>query len=448
MVTEHRAHAPYACRTRPKVLLATAGAGGTIAAVRELNRSGFDVGVICSERLGAAAWSNQASRSYPAPPENDADRFLDFLMQTGASEPGQILLPTSDQTAWLYTANASLLKQHFHLYQPSIPSMRTVLDKKLLAEAAIRAGISVLPSWEPRNMEELRSLARILPYPILIKPRAHVHRVRNNKGLVAYSETELVELYRQFVESESFHSAQSPLLPDANLPLLQQFVELSGEGVHSVSGFLDRSGERVVTRLSVKIFQRSEPVGVGICFEARPAIPALSAAVLRLCQELDYFGMFEVEFIRYENSWAVIDFNPRLFNQVGLDIYRGMPLPVFACLEAIDDVAGLRKAIAMAQTADENADAVFSDRFTMASILIAKALTGRISPSELLAWRHWRKANADRAVDFAFNRQDRLPGLVHAASEIYLGLRAFPRFLRLTPRSAPEIEPVLEVAHS
>jgi hypothetical protein len=158
--------------------------------------------------------------------------------------------------------------------------------------------------------------------------------------------------------------------------------------------------------------------------------------------------MFEVEFIRFGNSWAAIDFNPRLFNQVGLDIYRGMPLPILACLDAIGDTAGLREAMAWAKRADEHADAVFSDRFTMRSILIAKALTGRISPTELISWRNWWKANADRAVDFAVDRQDWIPGLVHAASEIYLGLKAFPKFLRLTPRTSPEIQPILQVAQS
>lgn len=434
---------------RPKVLLATAGAGGTIAAVRKLSESGFDVGVISSERLASAAWSNRATRSYSAPPESDGERFLEWLMATGAADPGQVLLPTSDQTSWLYTVNASMLERYFRVYQPTVACMGRILDKKQFGDAVVRAGLSILPSWEPRNMDELLAIVSALPYPILIKPRTHVHRLRNDKGLVAHSKEEMIEKYQQYVDLESVRAAENPLLPDAGLPILQQFVDVSKEGVYSVSGFLDRSGEHFVTRRSIKVFQRSHPVGVGICFESRPAAPDLSAAVRRLCKELEYFGMFEVEFIRFGDSWAAIDFNPRLFNQVGMDIRRGMPLPLFACLDAIGDTKGLREAIASAKAVDEDVNkAVFCDRFTMRSILIAKTLTGRISRAELATWREWWKENADRAVDFALDRQDRMPGLIHVVSEIYLGLKAFPKFLKLTPKTVLKVQPSLRRAQS
>ena len=38
-------------------------------------------------------------------------------------------------------------------------------------------------------------------------------------------------------------------------------------------------------------------------------------------------------------SLGVIDFNPRMFSQVGMDIRRGMPLPLLACLDAVGDSA-------------------------------------------------------------------------------------------------------------
>lgn len=46
---------------RRSVLLASAAAGGTIAAVRHLGAAGIDVRVLASQRLGAAAWSRFVS---------------------------------------------------------------------------------------------------------------------------------------------------------------------------------------------------------------------------------------------------------------------------------------------------------------------------------------------------------------------------------------------------
>jgi D-aspartate ligase len=425
------------------VVLATAGAGGTIAAVRSLGARGVDVEVVSSERLGAAAWSRYAKRTHAAPSESDSERFLERLLAIGEENPGRILLPTSDKTAWIYAENALLLQRHFRLYHPPITSLRRILDKKLFSDAAISAGLSVVPSWDPSSLEELAALAPTLCFPILIKPRTHVHRQRNDKGVVVASPHELIRQYRRFVDREQERPTGDPLLLDARRPILQQFVRVRGEGVLSITGFIDRTGELFVTRAARKVFQRSQPVGVGVCFEAQPAPEELPDLVRRLCRELGYFGVFEVEFLRYDGHWAVIDFNPRMFSQVGMDIRRGMPLPLLACLDAIGDSASLCKEVAKAQAGDDG-QAVFRDRFTLRAILLAQILTGRMSNVEVSKWRDWMKQHADHAVDFAADRDDLLPGVVHAFSELYLGLKSVPRFIRARARMTSPTQRVLK----
>jgi len=295
----------------------------------------------------------------------------------------------------------------------------------------------VLPSWDPRTLDDVFELAPNLPYPILIKPRTHVHRFRNDKGVVVHSASELKNKYQEYVDREQDRSKRSALHRQATLPILQQFVRVGVEGVFSVTGFIDRTGQLFVTRGAAKVFQRFQPVGVGVCFESRPLPPAMSDAILRLCRELGYFGMFEVEFLWFDGQWVAIDFNPRLFNQIGLDIRRGMPLPLFACFEATGEIAALRAAVAKAQqTGDE--EAVFCDRFTLRAILLAQIMTGRISAENRAYWRNWIRKHAAHSADFVADENDQLPELIHIASEIYLGLKSIPRFLRSTPRaSAP-----------
>jgi hypothetical protein len=338
------------------VILASGTAGGTIAAVRNLAASGIGVGVISSSYLCAAAWSRGTTSSYLAPAESENRRFLERLLAIGEANPGQILLPTSDKTAWLYTANAQLLKRHFCLYQPSLTGI---------------------------------------------------------------------------VGREQHQADDTAPLPNASFPILQQFVDVGSEGVHSVTGFIDRTGELFVTRQSRKVFLRSSPVGIGICFESQPASAELSRAVRRLCRELDYFGVFEVELVRFGEGWAAIDFNPRFYHQMGMDIRRGMPLPLLAYLDATGQTAQLRTAVARAQQ-DEAADVVFQDRFTLALKLFADSITARISAADRAYWRAWIKKNAARAVDVAADPGDPAPGIVHVLSEIQLGLKAIPRFLRST----------------
>jgi D-aspartate ligase len=425
------------------VLLATASSGGTIAAARHLGANGFDVRVLSSQRLAAAAWSRHTARAYAAPPESESQRFLERLLAIGAADPGQILLPTSDETAWLYTQNAAELGRYFRAVQPSTAVLLKILDKKLFADAAISAGLAVLPSWDPRNIDDVEALAPTLPYPILIKPRTHVHRLRNDKGVVVYSALELIDQYRRFVDRERARAADDPLFRDANLPVLQQFVRVGSEGVHSITGFIDRTGELFVTRSATKVFQRSQPVGVGVCFESLPPSSTVpEAAVRRLCRELGYFGIFEVEFLWFDGRWAAIDFNPRLFNQIGMDIRRGMSLPLLACLDAAGETTSLRDAVAKAQTEDDE-QTVFCDRFTLRAILFAQTVTARISPKDYAYWRAWMKQHAPHTVDFAADDSDPMPGVVHALSELYLGIKSFPRFLRSMPRISPKTPSVL-----
>lgn len=426
------------------VVLASAAYAGTLATVRALGADGIRVSVLSgprlasrwSPRISAAAWSRYAERTVRSPPERENQKFLETLLALGSAEPGQVLLPTSDETAWLYTVNAAALQPVFRIYQPSLRTMQRILDKQQFAAAAKAARVDWVPSWEARSQAELEALATTLPYPILIKPRTHVNRLRNDKGVRVTSKEELLREYPAFIEREKDGLPANPLLPDAHVPILQQFVAVGSEGVCSVTGFIDRTGELFVTRRAKKILQRSQPVGVGICFESLPPDPALSDAVRRLCRELDYFGIFEVEFLHTNGTWAVIDFNPRTFNQIGMDIRRGMPLPLLAFLDAAGEGEALSAAVAAAQVAPpENSAIYWCDRFTLRALLLAKWLTRRISPAELASWRAWMKNHSATCVDVAASDDDPLPGWVHVFSEIFVGLRGFRRFLRFTPRA-------------
>jgi hypothetical protein len=124
-----------------------------------------------------------------------------------------------------------------------------------------------------------------------------------------------------------------------------------------------------------------------------------------------------------------------------MDIRRGMPLPLFACLDASGETEALREAVAKAQTSDT--EAVFCDTFTLRAILTARTITGRISRKELAYWRDWMKQHESHTVDSVADPQDRLPGFVHRLSEISLGLKAFPRFLRSMPRVSSITSPLI-----
>jgi len=426
-------HSPHMA----SVLLASASYGGTLAAVRCLGRHGFRVNVISSSHSSpaASAWSRYVHKAHTGPKEQDTARFIARLLELGRAEPGQILLPTSDETAWLYTAFERQLGQYFRLLQPPGETIFRILDKAKFADAAMRAGLATLPSWEPDSETRVSQLAPELSYPILIKRRTHVHEAVNHKGVLIISPNDLALEYGRYMRTQTAHKQGTQHLWASGLPFLQKFVSVGPEGILSVSGYIDRSGSLFVTRCASKVYQRSQPVGVGVCFESRAHLEELSQAVRRLCRELGYFGMFEVEFIRFNSDWAVIDFNPRLFNQMALDIHRGMPIPLFACLDALGDHAALSKAVTAACDYSDEPNTVFCDRFTFRAILMAGKVTRRLSKQDVIRWHAWLRDHAHRMVDVASDSEDRIPYFVHAMSELKLGLRSLPKFLRLPRRT-------------
>ena len=196
--------------------------------------------------------------------------------------------------------------------------------------------------------------------------------------------------------------------------------------------------------------QRSHPAGVGVCFEALPEVSRLSDAVHRLINDLGYFGIFEIEFLWFDGAWLAIDFNPRLFHQIGLDIRRGMPLPLLACLDAGGETDTLQNAVKRPKEVSEQGDFVFCDRFLLRAILLKRSLTAQVSRKDRSYWRSWRKRYAGRIVDAAADEADPLPGAIHVLSEIQLGLRALqdPCPLVVMCRAAPAAgRPLTKTGH-
>lgn len=416
------------------VLLTTAWSGGTLAAARNLYSSGIAVRLISSRRLSAATWSNAISQLYIGPPEGESEQFLDRLLAIGAANPGQILLPTSDETAWLYVVNASQLQKHFVVYQPPIETLRRILDKKNLMKAASSAGLGVLPLWEPSLASELSDLGERLPYPLVIKPRSHVHQRSAIKGIVVPSKLELISSYVDYLARADI--SPDPLLPGGEKPIFQPLIWTANEGIHSVTGFIDRSGELYIARHSRKVFQRSPPFGIGICFELLPAAPELSRGVYRLCREIGYFGIFEVEFVLSDGQWKVIDFNPRLFHQITLDISRGVPLPLLAFLDATGDTEALRRAMNEANRSNADEKVVVCDRFLFNMFLLAQTLTLRMSRKERAYWREWMAQHTTRSSDIVATEDDAWPALIYALSELFWGIKRIPQFLWSNRRHA------------
>jgi hypothetical protein len=184
--------------------------------------------------------------------------------------------------------------------------------------------------------------------------------------------------------------------------------------VYSLSGFIDESGTIIGVRGSIKVLQRPRRTGVGICFEQAKVDPDLAQAVERIGRRVGYYGAFEVEFVRAGDAYLLIDFNPRFYGQMGFDIARALPIPMFAYYGAIGDREAMRRLSTCASRENADALSVYCHRMEMELFIQAQRLSGALSRDEVRYWRQWYDSHRDHAVDAVVDSDDWRP----VASEI------------------------------
>ncbi|AGC44042.1 hypothetical protein MYSTI_02726 [Myxococcus stipitatus DSM 14675] len=415
---------------RPPVLLFSASFYGTLAAARCFGRNGIDVAVADPGKLGPASWSRFVGRRVQCPPESQPEAFLAWLLDFGRSEPRRhVLYPTSDELAWLVSVHAEELSKYFHLYDPGVEAVYGLLNKRKLFEAGQQAGLTLPRTWFPESEADLEAISREARFPVLIKPTTQILYSTHRKGLPVAEPSQLVEEYRAFARD-----GYAPMLVDFDpavaRPMVQEFHPEAAQGIYSLSGFVDETGDVFEVRGAMKVLQRPRRLGVGVCFESAPVRQDLADGLKRLCQKLGYHGVFEVEFIQTKDSFLLIDFNPRYYGQMGFDIARGLPLPLMAYHAAVGDSDALGDVVAAAR-AWKGKGEVFCNRIALEMLLNLQRLSGALPADEARQWRRWLQSHRDVAVDPLIDSDDMMPSAVEVAQIVYGSARHPRAFLRM-----------------
>ena len=111
-----------------------------------------------------------------------------------------------------------------------------------------------------------------------------------------------------------------------------------------------------------------------------------------------------------------------------IDFTPNIPLDVTADPQQIVDLVNQKK-IPQAQ--------VLFDVLSWKAFLAANWPTpekGKPAPSlsDNTSWRAWLRKNAADSVDYAADGSDPIPAIIHSLSQIHLGFKALPRFIRLS----------------
>jgi len=172
-----------------------------------------------------------------------------------------------------------------------------LLDKAALTEQAASVGLSTVRSVVVENPSVLRTAARALGYPVLIKGRLEklpVRIARNDQELPEEVTTQLV--VQPYIEGTI--TAFAGLLVDGQL--------------------LAQVQQRCLRTWPV-------PAGVSSAAVTTTPDPDLAQALTRLLD--GYQGLFQAQFV----DGKLIDLNPRVYGSLPLAVAAGVNLPAMAC---------------------------------------------------------------------------------------------------------------------
>jgi D-aspartate ligase len=315
---------------RSPVILANSSYLGTLAAARSLGRAGIKVIAADPSVWPLTRYSRHTAQYVKCPRFEDTLEWINWLISLGQRGPRCAVYATSDAVSFALARHKNEIAKYFDLYQPDLETILNVLDKKRLLQCARDAGLGAPDTWLPKSAEEAGQIAAELGTPLLIKPRSQLaHRQMTKAGIVNANPTAVRDLFTKFEQDAAWDSEFLQIVPDAKLPMIQRFYPTSVGAVYSLSGFRDQSG-RTIFRAARKTLQIPLRTGTGICFEPVAMERELAERTELLCERIGYYGVFELEFIRGDQDFMLIDFNGRFYGQMAYDIGRGMDLPRLA----------------------------------------------------------------------------------------------------------------------
>ncbi len=402
----------------PPALLCDATFYGTLAAARALGRDGIPVVVIDSVRMAPARWSRYVSRSLRCPPVTSVERFVEWLLRFAAREERHVFYPTSDEVAYVLSSHRAVLSTAFSLYQPDLETLMRVLDKRKLLEAASDVGFDVPETWYPESSSDVERAAREADGPLMIKPRTQIFLKLHKKGAIVSRSPPLAgREYEKFCRENVYGGPVRDRMPELKQPMLQRYYPEATQWIYSLSGFRSAKGGGLALLGAVKVLQRPRSMGIGLCFEHAPVDGVLAERALQLLEAIGYYGVFELEFMRAGDRLLLIDMNPRFYNQLALDVARGLRSPNLAYAAARGDDAEVARLIAAVPKGD--AAYAFCNQLGLRVLLGAQQLFGTMPVAEANAWRTWVKDRRNVLVDPVADDDDPAPLWADAMIQLY-----------------------------
>jgi predicted ATP-grasp superfamily ATP-dependent carboligase len=382
--------------------------------------------MICHSR-----YSRYSSQHLACPAFEESSAWAEWLLRKARVGSRRAIYATSDAVSFALALYRNELSADFELYQPSLDTVISILDKGLLMQNAQAIGIETPQTWFPQNSAEAAKIAKDAGETVLVKPRSQLAQRTQTKGTVVESRGNRVQsIFDDYMKDQLTTSEFAKRYPVTMTPLIQKYYPEAIENVYSLSGFREKTGGGMIMRAARKILQQPRRTGVGLCFEPALVDPVLADQAKRLCERIGYYGVFELEFILAEGKAMLIDFNGRFYNQIAFDIALGMELPALAYAAATKNQAEVTRLMAHGNLGKHDDVAGFCNHFVLATIVRTQRILRTMSREDAARWLNWSRGSHGTMIDAVKDPHDTLPAFVDVAQYLLHFLRHPRAFVR------------------
>lgn len=289
----------------------------SLVAVRSLGRAGVCVRVCESARRTPAFASRYCSSAAILPAVEDApDAFADAVCEEARRTPPPVILTSHDGSIDVLSARRREVEECAVLALADTRALALAADKTRTLALAAELGIAVPASIVVRDLQDARSAATEVGFPVVLKP------IRSWVGSNGVRRRVVSSVH---LGISSLAAAAAPLLDLQGTAIIQPW--LCGE--RQAVSVIYANGE--VAAAFAQIAQRTDPPlgGMSVMRESIPLLPDIAGPAEKLVRAMELEGYSEIEFRRDARGVArLMEVNPRLSASVEVAVRSGVDFPL------------------------------------------------------------------------------------------------------------------------
>jgi predicted ATP-grasp superfamily ATP-dependent carboligase len=302
-----------------RILVLDGNQNQAVACVRSLAAQGHVVLAGESKPWSKAAWSRSCSASFRyAPPEKDAEKFLQDVLAEARKETGTLVLPMTEATTAIISAHRELFTQaQARLVLPSHADLLRAFDKRKTTELAQSLSIAVPKTKTVTTAAEMQAASEQMQFPVVLKPRTS--HEQSTQGA-----THTTGRPRYAKDAAQAHAVFSVMQHYCSGVLVQEFVEGAGAGYFALMNHGELRAEFAHRRL-----RDLHPTGSGsVLRESVLPSPQIREASLAILRAMNWHGVAMVEFrLRADGIPFFLEVNGRFWHSLPLACYAGADFP-------------------------------------------------------------------------------------------------------------------------